>query len=229
MAVAFGSSSTLAEGTRSNSSYTAPAGLWHFEFLAAAGAPAATPPSGFAAVPGATWPAALTIGGNGFSQDFWYKIASSESGNYATTHASCTTRGMIACVTGNDTGTPFIPNPTQGSNPFSTSGTTTTFTGLTTTVNSELILCFASDDNDAGANLTAPAGTTPTFTEQVDDNHGNYLCTGVLSPAGATGNKTMTNNSTGGVGFFSSMVAVQPLTGAAAVVVAAPRRMPLSL
>jgi hypothetical protein len=97
----------------------------------------------------------------------------------------------MARVTGADRRIPFTPAPTQN---VGTNSSTYTFLGVTTTVDSTLVMLFGSDWNDTANNLTPPTGTTPTFTEQVDIA-GEYLATGVLSPAGATGNKTMTNNS----------------------------------
>ena len=195
MAVAFGSATNIVEQTTVDTTYTAPSGItngdllliWHFEFLATT-PPTPTAPAGFTLVPG-TWP---LVGTTQQSTWLWYKIASGESGNYTVSHASCVNRGIMIRVTGADTTTPFSPSPTLNKG---TTGTTSTFTGLTTTVDNCLIMAVGADDNDTAANLTAPTGTTPTFTERVDDLHGEYLATGNLSPAGATGNKTMTNNS----------------------------------
>lgn len=219
MAVAFSNATTVAEATAVNATYTAPTGItngnllliWHFVYNGAGAPVTPTPPTGFAAPAGA-WPIHVVVGAQQADSYLWYKIAASESGNYVVTHASSVRRGIMALVTGNHTTTPFEANPTLNSGTV----TTTTFTGLTTAVDSELILVFGSDWNDTANNLTPPAGATPTFTEQVDIA-GEYLATGVLSPAGATGNKTMTNNSLAGDGWHGSMVAVQPPSATTAV------------
>ena len=109
------------------------------------------------AAPG-TWPIDLGQTTDRAMSWLWYKIASGESGSYTVTHAAATRRGIMVRVTGNDTTTPFLPNPSQNS----ARSQTTTFTGVTTSVDGTLILVFASDYNDLGNNLTAPAGTTPT-------------------------------------------------------------------
>lgn len=224
MAVAFGTSSSLTEATRTNSVYTAPSGIsdgdllliWHFEYSGSGAPPTPTPPGGFAVVPGPTWP--VTNGtGSGDEGDvwLWYKIASSEAGNYTVTHASATTRGIMARVTGADTTTPFTPNTranTGSANPTNT----TVYLSLTTVIDSELILAFGTDWGDTSNNLSVPtnvgggASTTPVFTERVDFV-GEYLATGILSPATTTGNKEQTNNCTSGSNdpWFSAFVAVQ--------------------
>jgi hypothetical protein len=217
MAVSFGSSTSSAETAAANTTYTAPSSIvdgdllliWHYEFANSPTAPEvtapATPPAGFSAVPGTTWPQAQAASDNvKTAQWFWYKIASGESGNYTVTHNSIIKRGIMARATGNDTSNPFAPNPTFNKGTV----TTTTFLGLTTTVDSCLIMAFGSDDNDNAANLTPPTGSTPTFTERVDIG-GEYLATGILSPAGATGDKTMTNNSLTTYPFLASLVSVQ--------------------
>jgi len=224
MAVALGSSSTLAEATTVDSVYVAPTGItdgdllinWHFEFSPSAGAPPTpTAPAGFSTVPGPTWPLANANNGTAIRQWAWYKIASSESGNYTVTHSSCVNRGMMLRVTGADTSTPFSPNATSNTG----TGTTSTFTGLTTSVNNCFVLALMSDNNDNGANLTAPAQTPPTFTERIDDNHGNYLAAGTMVTAGATGTPTMTNNSGAAQGWFAVLMSIQPSAATVPIIV----------
>jgi hypothetical protein len=225
----FRAGSATAEATAANATYTAPAGLadgdWiyitHLEYSGSTSQPPTpTPPAGFTA-PTGTWPIDQTDA-SGFHENIWLwrKKASGESGNYVVTHASCVRRGTIFAASGADGTT-----PEQGVTQNHGTGTTTTFLGITTTADSCLIVVSGEDNNDKGLNLTAPTGTTPTFTEQVDDNHGEYLASGILSPAGATGNKTMTNNSNVAAPWLAVMLAIQPPAG----IVTAPRRMPLSM
>lgn len=215
MAVAFGTANSTAEATTVDTVYVAPASIangdvlfiYHFELsLSLAAPPTPTAPAGFTLAPG-TWPLVNTLNGATNARVWlWYKIASGESGNYTVTHTSCINRGIIARVTGANTADPFDPDPTQNTG----TGVTTTFTGLTTTIDSCLEMAFGQDNNDKALNLTAPTGTTPTFTERIDDIHGNYLATGNLSPAAASGNKTMTNNSNAGQPWLAVLVSVQP-------------------
>lgn len=226
MAVAFGTSSSVTEATAVNCTYTAPASIangdllmiWHIMFLAGGTPPTPTPPAGFSQVPGITWP--INVAGFTAADHItcwlWYKIAASESGNYTVTHTSSVRRGWMARITGANTTTPFAPNPTSnaGVAPTGNLPITSTFLGLTTSVDSELIMAIGTDWNDSANNLTPPAGSTPTFTERVDIG-GAYLATGLLSPAGATGNKTMTNNSGVNNPWATVLAAVQPSGGAA--------------
>lgn len=226
MSVAFVSATFSAEHTTANTVYTAPSGIadtdlliiWQFVFSTTTSPPTPTPPTGFVALPG-TWPMTFTDSNTNakYAQYAWQKFALSESGNYTVTHAACdAARGIMSCVSGSDQTTPFSPNPTQNTGDLTQ---TTTFLGVTTTVPNELILIFSSDDNDQGGVLTPPTGTTPTFTKQVDDNHGNFLASGTMASAAATGNKTMTNNSINGtnLSFFAMMAAIQPPAAAVAV------------
>jgi hypothetical protein len=215
VAVDYASSSTVTEATAANATFTAPSGIvdgdllliW-LELFSTGTVVTPTAPAGFAVVPGVTWPLVVTPTGANANVWFWYKWAAAESGSYTVTHASSVRRGKMVRVTGADTTSPFTPAPTQN---VGTSSTTYTYLGLTTAVDGTLVMLFGSDWNDTANNLTPPTGTTPTFTERIDIP-GEYLATGILSPAGATGNKTMTNNSTAvaGSGWLASMVAVQP-------------------
>lgn len=214
MAVAYGSGFALAEQANATSAvYTAPSGIadgdyliiWHF---AANGSnvdpPTPTPPSGFSALPGGTWPQTAVFGSFNYAQYAWYKKAASESGNYTVSFASTTaTRGLIVRVSGADGTTPFAPNNTQNSG----TGATTTFTGLTTTAANELVLLFGSDDNDNSNTYTVSGYTLQATTA------GECVLTATQVSAGATGNQTMTNNSATGSPWFSGVVAMQAAAG----------------
>lgn len=194
-AAAFRSASNTTFASRTNTIVTAPAGIVDADVLvllgltgAATTAPTATPPAGFAEVTG-TWPVSLTDTGSfNVRVWIWYKIAASESGNYTFTHASASSQGEMMAVSG---GASAKPNATQNNG----TGLTSTALGLTTVADQSLVAYFGTDWGTTGNNLSPPAGTTPTFTERLDIAPLVYLATGILSPAGATGDKTQTNNS----------------------------------
>lgn len=196
MAVAYVSSTTLVGGTRTNSTLTAPSSITNGNLLllclstGVAGGVTPTPPSGFAAITGSpleimvlpdTWRTRLNV---------WWKIAASESGSYATSHASAYSEGIIVNWSGNHTTTPINPTPSTNNG----TGSTTTALGITTaTDNSGVVFASVAWDGQGGA---APTGSTPTFTERWDGGSAGalYVATGVLATAAATGNKTNTNN-----------------------------------
>jgi hypothetical protein len=212
MASAFRSSSNTTYAVRVNTTITAPASIADGDVLlltmfigraTGSGPPATpTPPTGFALLAG-TWPIAVDDG-TGFMAHVrvYYKIASGESGDYTVTHTTSTTQGLMFAVSGGSSSSPAC---TQNSG----TGTTTTALGLTTTGADALIAFLGWDWGDTAANLVAPAGTTPAFTERVDVAPLTYLATGVLAAAGATGDKTQTNNSNGGNPFVGILIAVE--------------------
>ncbi len=178
--------------------------------------PAVTPPAGFSQIPGATWPMTVTQGGGNtftISAVGYYKFASGESGDYTFTHASGSSQGVMLRVSGADTSSPFTPAPSQNEKEGGVSGEDTVFTGLTTATDESLIVAYAFDWGDTTVNLTPPTGTTPTFTERLDTAI-TYVATGVLAAAGATGDKTMANNSSTVHPWVASLVAVEPRTAA---------------
>jgi hypothetical protein len=149
-----------------------------------------TPPSGFVAVSG--FPLAA-IGG--ILTYVWWKLASSEPASYTITVTNgLTTQGLVVSYSGANTTTPFSPTPTNNNGV----GVTSTYLGLTTSIDKGLIIALGWDFGDTQNILAAPSGTTPTFTTRYTAGGGLdlfYLGDGTLSPAGATGNKTQTNNS----------------------------------
>jgi hypothetical protein len=220
MAVAYESISSTTWASRTNTTITAPSGITDgdllllFHVIGTGTPPTQTPPAGFTALPG-TWPQTITESGYSMAARAWYKIASGESGNYTVTHiapagAFGACQGAMVRISGADTSSPFTPSPTvnlqQG---LGGSEASTTFTGLTTTVDGTLILLFGWDWADTSNNLTPPTGTTPSFTERMDTTV-SYVATGVLATAGATGNKTMANNAGTGSPWGALMVAVAP-------------------
>lgn len=200
MAVAYSSIANTAYGSRTNSSVTKPTGtvsgdtvvIWLV--LAKEGTlPTPTAPSGFELVTGPTWPISETISGFNVADRLYWKVAGgSEPTSYAFTHTTANSAVIAIRVTGAGASPSFVISTNSGT------GTTATFTGITTTKAESLILAFMQDFGDTANNLTPPTGTTPTFTERLDTVLA-YACTGTLASAGATGNKTMTNNNSSGV------------------------------
>ena len=185
--------------TRTNTTVTAPSGITDGDLLllfaitaADPAAPAVTPPAGFTLWEG-TWPQPITDGFFVIATSLYYKYASSESGNYTFTHANCSSQGAMFRIS--------TPHPTEPIEDFTVNigeDATTTWLGLTTTQNNTLILLFETDWSDNTNNTTPPTGSTPTFTEHIDVTT-IYAASGVLATAGATGNKTHTNNNRGDI------------------------------
>lgn len=213
-AAAHRSDSSTTWATRTNTTCTAPAGIQNGDVLILAFAigenspPTPTAPSGFALVSG-TWP--IDVVGGLFHVHFrvWYKIASGESGNYTVTHASASSQCYIKAVSG---GSSSQPAATTNSG----TGTTTTASTITPSGNDSLVLFVAHDWGSTANALSPPTGTTPTFTERLDPGTVAgimYAADGVLSTAGATGNKTQTNNSVGSDPWAASLVVVEASGG----------------
>jgi hypothetical protein len=198
MAVAFGSAGTFrAYASASNVTLVAPSSIANGDlliaYLAIGGTPAATvtAPGGWTALPGS--PSSVTSDASFNVKYFiFYKIAASEAGDYTFTHSTSNICGVVIRYTGVDPYVPFAPTPT-----VNTGGTdVATATGFTTTVANTLVIFTESDWSDNATNTVVPTGTTPTFTERIDDIL-LYIADGTLASAGATGDKSHTcNNST---------------------------------
>jgi hypothetical protein len=196
--MAFRSGSSLAYGSRTTSSFTAPAGIANDDILVCSlnyggfSVPAApTAPSGWA-----LWDVANEVTGGGgwiVREYFYWKRASGESGNYDWTHSSANTYGYLAAYSGRiTTGTPLSATSRNSS----TTGTSGVGTGITVAADSDLI--FTSTD-PTGSVRTPPSG----MTERYDAD--GYWSDEVRSSAGATGDRTQTN---GGTGWITRMVEV---------------------
>jgi hypothetical protein len=206
---AFRSASNGAYSAKVNTTVNAPAGivdgdvLIFFLFIAISGTPPTpTPPAGFTALAG--FPSAQ-FGLSGFNARVyaWWKIAASESGSYTATHSSASSQGSMLAVSGAHQTAPIDPNPTVNTG----TGTTTTALGLTTDKDGDLLIFIGTDWGTTANNLTPPSGSTPTFTERQDVAL-TYIATGNLATAGATGNKTITNNSSATDPWSGSLIAV---------------------
>ena len=207
-AVAFVSSSTMTYTTRTNTTITAPASISNGNLLViyfadgiAGTPPTPTPPTGFKAL---TTPITVTSGGFSVKNYVWWKIAASESGNYTITHTSATTEAYMVNYSGTDQTTPFVASSTN-----SGTGVTTTGTGITPTRDGTMIMFGSQDWGSNTAKLSAPTGSTPTFTKRYNGVI-QFVADGILGTAGATGNKTITNNSAAGEPWSSIMLGIQP-------------------
>ena len=189
--VAFRSGSALSYGVRTTTTFTAPSGITNDDILICAfyysgyTPPAApTVPSGFTLF--ATM-LDITDGSWHIEQRIYWKRASGESGNYSFTHSSFATQGYIAAYSGCLTsGTPLGATSTN----TATSGSSGVGTGITTTADNSFLLFIGADLSGSGG-LTPPSGMTER--RDLDD----YWADELRASAGATGNRTQTNNGSG--------------------------------
>ena len=209
--VAYASISATTYATRTNTTVTAPSGITNGDLLIAgiaifgSGGEAVdpTPPSGFNPISGPTWPVQAVEGGNEVESRLYTKTASGESGDYTFTHADASTQGWVVRVS--DPGVISAITSNTGT------GTTTTATGVTPSTNGALVLFIFHDWLDTGTDITAPSGTTPTFTERLDGATSIfYIATGNLATAGATGDKSTTNRNVGADPWAAYMIVVEP-------------------
>jgi hypothetical protein len=197
--MAFRSGSSLAYGSRTTSSFTAPAGIANDDILMCSlnyggfSVPAApTAPSGWA-----LWDVANEVTGGGgwiVREYFYWKRASGESGTYDWTHSTANTYGYLAAYSGRIlTGTPLSAT-SRNSSPTGTSGVGT---GITATGSSSDLIFTSTDPT--GSARTPPTG----MTERYDSD--GYWSDQALTGSGATGDRTQTN---GGTGWITRMVEV---------------------
>lgn len=215
-------STSLAYASRTNSTLTAPASIANGDVLfaviglGAASPPTPTAPTGWTLLTG--FPTTRTQLSFSVTDRMYWKLAASESGNYTWTHASCNSWGFICRFTGAHATAPFTPNITTNNGV----DTVTTALSITTAADSSCVLFVDCNWGDTANNLSVPTGSTPTFTEFYDAGIG-YVAAGVLTTAGATGNKTHTNNNTASSAspWYGYLVALQPPAAGAAFI--APR------
>jgi hypothetical protein len=178
----------LTAGTRTNSTLTKPTNTAENDILIIALAvendTAMTPPTGF------------KLGVNIDHADttnihdlwvWWKRAGASEGASYQVTHSSTWTAGWIVAVEQASTSVdPWFGVANQGT------GTSRAAAGVTPLGNDACIVFVGASFNDHGASVSAPAGSTPTFTEQHDETTNLYAATGTLATAQATGDKTHT-------------------------------------
>jgi hypothetical protein len=198
VAVAVKSSSTLNLGNRTNTTFTAPSGIVDGDLLLMIVDSGRDPvlsitaPSGFSTVSGFPVTQTAYSGTYQVRTNAFYKIASGESGNYATTHTAADTEGIIFRIDGG-AASPFNPAMQYTDHPSGSNGGVNTAPTITPAVDNSLVIWFGSCWDGFGA-TSPPTGTTPTFTEYANDTAGVFYCAaGVLSPQGATGTKDVNN------------------------------------
>jgi hypothetical protein len=209
------SNSSVTYGSRTNTTITAPAGIVDGDilllslFLGSTGTPTPTPPSGFASV-GVGPSFGSQAGFNGWLYQ-WWKRAASESGSYTTTHATCSSQGVITCIKDAiQTGNPIDAVSVSAS---SSTGTVSTASSITTTVAGDLLI-WGSHDWTATKALNPPAGMTERFDDLV------YMADERLRVAGATGARTQTNGNPGSTDVWAAyLIAIKPRTASPDVTV----------
>lgn len=228
------SHTSLALGTRVNSTLLVPAGIAAGDILVGlvetggASAVAASPPdSSWTAITGMGASLSVTLGGWTMRIYGWWKEATgSEPANYTFTHVSGSTEAVLYCCS---TSGATYTDPTGNPVPSTTNALTVqpagteTAVGITTTEASSLVIATWSVWDGVGTSATPPAGTTPTFTERYDPGAAGlvYSCTGVMSSAGATGDKTINTANASTNPFLAALVAVAgPMTPLTAVAIA---------
>ena len=114
------------------------------------------------------------------------------------------------CVSGGGAVNPLNPGPTiQGG-----TGTTSTAPGLTTVANGDLVI-FYGHNWDTYGGASPPTGSTPTFSERSDAGASlMYFADGILSTAGATGDKSHGNLNVAGAPWQAGLVAVSTVDAA---------------
>jgi hypothetical protein len=201
MAVAFRSSATAKYATVTNITVTKPAGTVDGDMLIAflsvggAGIPTVGAPAGWTLH---TTYTDITAGGFTVRNFLYWKAASGEGANWQWTFTLSNAECSVLALTGADPTTPIpsAPSSTQGAS--SGGATTTTFPTVTTPRDNSMVIAYGQDWGDASVTLTAPTGSTPTFTERITCATSSIqsISTGVLATAGATGAKTQINNCT---------------------------------
>lgn len=226
MGCAIRSTSNVAEGTRTNTTFTAPSGIQNgdrlviFLMTGANGGLAATPPSGFTA---------LTSFGATFQSQFgadpwrtrlygWEKVASGESGNYTCTHSNGGSGGIMYAISGAHASTAAataVTNHAEG-----TGGANLIAPTITPSANNAAILWIGQSWDAFGA-ASPPSGTTPTFTEyrNTTTNEGMYSAAGILATAGATGSKTVTSGQGDSRPWLAALVSIEQAAGGQTVTV----------
>lgn len=197
--------------SRTNTTITKPTGTADGDYVilgiitgasgGAGGAPDPTPPAGFTLLAGPTlgWDGSFAV-----ELRLYGKIASSEGASWDMTHATASSQGFAVTYNGVD---PTTPVDVAGTDNEGT-GSTTTATGVTTASNGAMVV-YAAHNWGSGTALTAPTGTTPTFTERIDTLL-VYVADGLMTTAGATGSKTQSNGNGGGDGWGAILVALRP-------------------
>lgn len=224
MPISYVGAATTTWAARANTSVGVPAGVASGDLLilgiitGAAEAVNPTAPAGWTAI-GTAPITDIAAGGFNVEMTLYRRLAASESGSYAFTHASTTTQAWMLAYRGVDATTPMDVTQTVGFVNGSGAGTaTTTWTGLTTATPGAWIVAIEHDWGDLSAASAPPTG----MTERIDIDI-VYVADQEIAAAGATGNRTHTNSSTSPDSLWSAvLLALRPASagavdGAAAV------------
>ncbi len=224
MAIAFRSIANTTYASRTNTTVTKPTGLTAGDLMLWAQVTATTTeavnptfPANWTEIAPTGYPIDVADGGFNLEMRCAYKIADADDAaatNFTASHSSSSSQGAIACWSGVDQTTPLDTTPTQNQKQGGVNGADTIATGLTTATNGACVIVWGCDWADTSNNLSAPSGTTPTFTERLDVVL-MHMFEGNLTTAGATGNKTFANNADTSSPWGVFMIALRP-AGAAA-------------
>lgn len=192
--------------SRTNTTVNAPSGLTDGDYIllgilqGESGTNPAdpTPPAGFTLL--TSFPVIAEDGGFAIETRVYGRVAASEGASWTFTHTAHSSQGFALAYRGVHASTQIDATPTVNSG----TGATSTALGVTTVTNNAMVVLVAHDWGSTSNNLTAPTGTTPTFTERLDVAPLIYIADGLMVAAGATGNKTMTNNTGGGGGAWAA-------------------------
>lgn len=207
MAITFIAATNTTYASRTNTTVNAPTGLTNGDYvlvciLTGGGTPPdAVAPSGWTQLTSTS----AVSGGFTVKMKVYGKVASSEPTSWTWTHNASSSQGFALAYRGVNTTTPMDVTPTTSN----TTASTTTWTGVTTITNGAMIVAMEHDWGDNTIDTVVPTGTTPTFTERLDVVL-SYACDGIMTTAGATGNKSHTNNSTGGDPSQGHLFALRP-------------------
>lgn len=204
--------------SRTNTTVTPPGGIVDDDFLllsiltaAATTAPTATPPAGFTEI--GTVISVSDGGGFNVRLRTFYKRASSESGSYTLTHTACTSQAHLTVFRNVDWSSgPFDATQTQNNG----TGTTRTWTGLTTANASSMIVATGFDWGDTSNNLSPPAGMTEALDTSI-----SYLAYETIAAAGSTGNRSHTNNVYSSNPWGARLIALRKLVAASSTSISA--------
>lgn len=213
MAIAFKSISNTTYGAKVDDVVTAPDGIVNGDTLIgviftlnATEAVDPTPPSGFTQI--GTTIDVFDGASNGELRVYW-KVASSESGDYTFSHASASSQGIVVVYAGGHLTAPIPGGSAVSVNSQNSGVADTTANTITTPSNNCMVVIVAFDWADTAVNLTPPTGTTPTFIERLDVTL-TQVFDGILATAGATGNKTWANNAATTSPWGALMFAIAP-------------------
>lgn len=215
-APAYRSISNLAYGSRTNSTVPAPAGVVLNDVLVAVftkggSAIQPSPPVGWTLVAKAPQLSDGSLTADNWI--YWKAAGAGEPGSYTWTHAAGSTEVSILAVSGADTQSPITVSPSfQAAN--SAADSIATAPSITTTSGSSLVIFYTQDWGVTAGALVPPADASIAWTGRLSAPTTvlQYLATGVMPAAGATGAYSHICNSNAASPRLGSLIAIQPST-----------------